>query len=112
MATRKCVKCDAWLIERELDEALSKSEIEELVRVLPEGETFIPIEIQGEYGSAMGFITYHAADVIDFFYDGDSPFYQFVQAILDNKDLEREDKTYTFTGVKSPAVPFNIYLTR
>ena len=103
-------KFDVVLLEREL--SLTKKDIADILSILPDGETFIPLEIEGEYSAAMGFITYEAADRIDFLTDKDHYFYSFIKSILDDMEKEKPLCVYTYEEVPEGEKPLRIMLTR
>lgn len=104
------MKFDAVFIEREV--SLTKQDIADILSVLPDGETFIPLEIEGDASSAMGFITYYAADRIDFLYDKDHYLYRFIQEILNDMEIENMLCVYEFEEVGDFGEPLKILLTR
>jgi len=59
------------LKQKPLDEGLTKYEINSLFNML-KGVDAIPIEIQGENASAMGFINLADAEFLNYEYDNDS----------------------------------------
>ena len=103
-------KFDVVLLEREL--SLTKKDIADILSILPDGETFIPLEIEGEYSAAMGFITYEAADRIDFLTDKDHYFYRFIKGILDDMGKENLLGVYNYEEVTDGDRPLRILLTR
>ena len=103
------MKFDVVLIERQA--SLTKQDITDILSVLPDGETFIPLNIDGDASSAMGFITYYAADCLDFLYGENDDFYTFIQEILNDVEKESLLCLYDYdTGVGD--APIRILLTR
>lgn len=94
------MKYDVALIEKPFFEGISFSEIESLFNLLLTDEVY-PIEIQSNCeSSAMGFITSEAADKIDYAYETNTYFLNFITDILDDMENESEDHTYEFKGLK------------
>ena len=87
----------AALIEKPIDEGLTRSEITDLYDMLA-GTEAIPIEICNPNGNsaAMGFITVQDADNLDYRYDQDSEIGQFIASILNDMNKESEDCCYKF----------------
>ncbi len=104
------MKFDVVLIERA--EALTKQDIADILSVLPDGETFIPLEIEGDESSAMGYITDNAADRIDYLLDKDHFFYMFIQGILNDTEKENLLCVYEYEEVTDGDRPLRILLTR
>ena len=102
-------KYDMVLLERPLDKGLS---LEEVARILSfvDDSNFIPVEIQGENSSAMGFIGTKKADQIEYEYLEGSNLFNFVQEIMEDVEKERPDCTYRFKSSKK--VSLKILLTR
>ena len=94
------------MIEKPIDEGLTRSEAIDLYDMLAETEA-IPIEICNPNGNsvAMGFITVQDADNLNYRYDQDSEFGQFIALILDDIYKESEDCCYKFGTM-------NIWLSR
>lgn len=101
---------DAVLIERGC--ALTKQDVADILSVLPDGQCFIPVEIEGNSSCAMGFITYDAADRIDFLLDKDHFFYMFIQEILNDMEKENLLNVYDYEEVTDGDRPLRILLTR
>lgn len=94
------MKFDVALIEKPFFEGISFSEIEGLFNLLLADEVY-PIEIESNCeSSAMGFITSEAADKIDYAYETNTYFANFITDILDDMKNESEDHTYEFKGLK------------
>lgn len=94
------MKYDVVLIEKPFFEGISFLEIKSLFNLLLTDEVY-PIEIQSNCeSSAMGFITSEAADKIDYAYETNTYFVNFITDILDDMKNESEDHTYEFKGLK------------
>ena len=96
-------KFDVALIEKPFFNGLSFADIKGLFNLLFTDETdeVYPIEIQSNCQSfAMGFITSEAADKIDYAYEINTRFADFIIDILDDMKNESEDHTYEFKGLK------------
>lgn len=101
-------KFDVALIQKPLDEGLTRSELMDLADMI-EDNSVIPIEIQGENASAMGFISADAAADMKYEYVSNTPFYHYIQAILNDKAWENENCEYHF-GSAAYDGDFEIYL--
>lgn len=94
------MKYDVVLIEKPFFEGISFLEIKSLFNLLLTDEVY-SIEIQSNCeSSAMGFITSEAADKIDYAYETNTYFVNFITDILDDMKNESEDHTYEFKGLK------------
>lgn len=94
------MKYDVVLIEKPFFEGISFLEIKSLFNLLLTDEVY-PIKIQSNCeSSAMGFITSEAADKIDYAYETNTYFANFITDILDDMKNESEDHTYEFKGLK------------
>lgn len=94
------MKYDVVLIEKPFFEGILFLEIKSLFNLLLTDEVY-PIEIQSNCeSSAMGFITSEAADKIDYAYETNTYFVNFITDILDDMKNESEDHTYEFKGLK------------
>lgn len=96
-------KFDVALIEKPFFNGLSFADIKGLFNLLFTDETdeVYPIEIQSNcQSSAMGFITSEAADKIDYAYEINTRFADFIIDILDDMDKESEDHIYEYRGLK------------
>lgn len=94
------MKYDVVLIEKPFFEGISFLEIKSLFNLLLTDEVY-PIEIQSNCeSSAMGFITSEAADKIDYAYETNTFFANFITDILNDMENESEDHTYEFRGLK------------
>lgn len=94
------MKYDVVLIEKPFFEGISFLEIKSLFNLLLTDEVY-PIEIQSNCeSSAMGFIISEAADKIDYAYETNTYFANFITDILDDMKNESEDHTYEFKGLK------------
>lgn len=82
---------DVVLTERPHDNGLTKSEIIDLIDMTIGG--VIPLDIVGDYSSAMGFITEDAADVLNYDFDKMN---EYVKNIINDMENESEDCTYKF----------------
>ena len=82
---------DVVLTERPHDCGLSKSEIMDLIDMTI-GDV-IPLDIVGDYSSAMGFITLDAADALNYDFDKMN---EYVKNIINDMENESEDCTYKF----------------
>ena len=93
------------LKEKPLDEGLSQEEVIDLMDLLS-GRDMIPIEIQANNSSAMGFINLTDAEFMNYDYSG---LIQEVRRILNDMENEREDCTYY---VKNNCGESSMYLSR
>jgi hypothetical protein len=94
------MKYDVVLIEKPFFEGISFLEIKSLFNLLLTDEVY-PIEIQSNCeSSAMGFITSEAADKIDYAYETNTYFANFITDILDDMKNESEDHIYKYRGLK------------
>lgn len=89
------------LIEKPEYEGLTKAEVIDLHDMLSMPEAF-PVEIGDINGNsyAMGFITPHAAEELQYEYGQDSELGQFISLILDDMNKESEDGTYIFNNLR------------
>lgn len=85
---------DVVLMERPLDDGLTKIEITELLEKI--NGSVIPLDIVGDYSAAMGFITFDAADLLNYDFDKIS---EYVKSIINDMKKESEDCTYKFDVV-------------
>lgn len=92
---------DVALIEKPGCEGLTRTEVTCLYDMLSHPETF-PVEIGDVNGnsSAMGFITPHAAEELQYEYGQDSELGKFISSILDDMNKESEDGTYVFKDLR------------
>ncbi len=88
---------DVALIEKPGAEGLSRNDVIDVFDILDDVEGF-PVEIGDINGnsSAMGFITPKAAEKLQYEYDQNSEFGQFISSILDDMNKESDDGTYKF----------------
>ena len=96
-------KFDVVLIEKPFFDGLSFADVLRLFSLLSidENGEIYPIEIQSDcQSSAMGFITSEAADKIDYEYEPDTYFADFIINILNDMDKEYEDCMYEYRGLK------------
>ena len=96
-------KFDVALIEKPFLDGLSFADVKGLFNLLSideNGEVY-PIEIQSDcQSSAMGFITSEAADKIDYEYEVNTRFADFITDILDDMEKESEYHTYEYKGLR------------
>lgn len=93
-------KIDVALIEKPFFEGLSFLDVKGLFDLLSSDEVY-PIEIQSNCeSSAMGFITSEAADKIDYAYEINTRFANFITDILNDMENESEDHIYKYRGLK------------
>ena len=85
--------CNVALREKPHDEGLTLPEVTELYQMLPDGTEAVPVEFQGEYSTAMGFIDIETADRMDYIY---TELNEYVKEILDDMDMESPDGRYMF----------------
>lgn len=78
------------LLEKPLDEGLSKSEVMDLFDMLS-GANAIPIEIQGENSAAMGFINLTDAEFMNYDY---TKLENFVKSVLNDMNNENDNCEY------------------
>lgn len=83
------------LIEKALDEGMTRSEIFDLLDLVS-GEEYNPIEIEGNNSVAMGFIDYEIDELIDFDH---TQIENFVKEILNDIELENDDCSYEIDRV-------------
>ena len=86
------MKFDIVLTERPHTDGLTKIEISELLEKIEYGSV-IPIEIVGDYSSAMGFISLDCADSLDYDYEKMS---EYIKSILNDMENESNDCTYRY----------------
>ena len=101
------------LREAPLDAGLCKADVLDLTDLLTD-DSFIPIEIQGEYSTAMGFISLSAAEKMSYLYDD---LETFVKGILN--DMSKEDETCEYWLKVEPSSPleknaslYSVWLSR
>lgn len=85
--------CNVVLWEKPHDEGLTLSEVTELYQMFPDGTEAVPVEFQGEYSTAMGFIDIETADRMYYIY---TELEEYVKEILDDMELESPDGKYMF----------------
>lgn len=92
---------DIVLLEKPGELGLTKNNVLSLYRLLKLNNAF-PMEIGDVNGnsSAMGFITYAAAETLQYEYTQDSGLGQFISSILDDVTKETEDGVYEYQGLK------------
>ena len=90
---REGFACNVALWEKPHDEGLKLSEVTELYQMLPDGTEAVPVEFQGEYSTAMGFIDIETADRMDYIY---TELEEYVKEILNDMDMESPDGRYMF----------------
>lgn len=101
-------KYDLAFYEVREDLGLTLGQIKELSDKLyflnEDGGRMLPLEVENQLGCsvAIGFITEHIAEELDYLFDGVK---DFVQSILEDTSLESEDCSYTFDGC-------NIYIAK
>lgn len=100
---------DIVLKEKPLDEGLTKSEICDLLDMIGDNEV-IPVEYQGEYSSAMGFISINKAAEIDYEYGDISYPSHFIQDILN--DMKNENDTCEYECGTKNSIMLHIWLSR
>jgi hypothetical protein len=85
------------LHEKPVDEGLTRSEAIDMMDMLPEGDEFLPIEINAETHESVaeGFIAMSFAEKLNYDYEN-SGLNKFIANILDDMNNEREDCTYEF----------------
>jgi len=86
------MKFDVVFFERELDKGLNRIEIDNLLSIC-KGDEVIPLEIQGEYSVAMGFISLDMAESMNYVYDALA---EKVKRILDDINQETENHIYKY----------------
>lgn len=92
----------AALIEKEGVDGLTPQDAEILFRLIGGKEAY-PVEIfnPGGESSAMGFIEKGAAESLEYNYERGSAFDSAVGEVLADMELENEDCTYNFCGVRT-----------
>ena len=93
------------LKEKPLDEGLTKEEVMDMFDLLSGAEA-IPIEIQGESSSAMGFINLTDAEYMNYDY---TALEDYISGILN--DMEKEDEDCEYEIANNHGVS-TIYLSR
>lgn len=88
------------LKEKPHDDGLTRKEIVELFDQL-NGARAIPIEVQGFFSAAMGFVNLTDAELIDYAYLQGSDLYRFIEGILNDQESETETGEYVFSGEKT-----------
>ncbi|MNV66156.1 hypothetical protein D3C71_1588960 [compost metagenome] len=85
-------KYKAYLMMTDLEGGLMKSQLQELVNTLPDGDTeYIPVSIPGEANSsAHGFVDAEFQDTDEL----NPELVKTAQFVLNDFDNEREDRTY------------------
>ena len=78
------------LKEKMLDEGLNREELNDLYDLVS-GVDVIPIEIQGEFSTAMGFINLTDADYMNYNY---TKLKEFIRTILNDIDKENDSCEY------------------
>lgn len=88
------------LHETPLDQGMTRTEAMDMIDMLSE-EEFLPIEVEGKDGGsvAIGFITMQAANALNYDFKG-SGLNDFIGGILAGMELESEDCTYDFKGIR------------
>lgn len=99
------MKFDIVLLERPIDEGLTRAETMTMFDFLKEDDVF-PLEIMANAveSSAIGFITNKTAEQLDYDY-AKSGLNKFIADIMDDMTNETATHTYEFNGL-------NIFLTR
>lgn len=94
---------DIALIEKPLDTGIWKSEVMDLIESM-RSDNVLPLEVENPAGNslAIGFITYQAADELNFFYTGIK---QEIGMILADMQKENDLGIYKIRG-------FDVYLSR
>ena len=82
------------------NDGLTVSDVVDLYDILSDTKAY-PVEIQAKEHecAAMGFITSSGAEKIDYDYEA-SGLCDFITNILDNMELEKDDCTYEFKGIR------------
>ena len=93
------------LKEKQLDEGLNREELNDLYDLVS-GVDVIPIEIQGESSTAMGFINLTDAEYMDYDY---TKLEEVVRSVLNDMDKENSDYEYE---VENRHGVSTIYLSR
>lgn len=89
-------KFDAVFFQTDPDRGLYPEEIISLLKYVKH-DSLIPLEIDGNYSFATGFITYEAADLLNFVYDD---FRAFIRDVLDDVNKEKPENEYTFGKIR------------
>lgn len=89
---------DVVLIEKPLDEGLTRNNINQILDMIKGDEVF-PLEVISDHqgSAAMGFITIEASDKLDHLYDGIS---YFIRQILEDMEKEFPDNQYEYEELK------------
>ena len=93
------------LLEKPLDAGLTKNESTKLFDRL-HGIEAIPIEIQAEHSTAMGWINLTDAEILNYEYTGLT---EFIQTILEDMENENPDGVYVYDDGTNE---IDIFLTR
>ena len=99
------MRFDAVLLEKDIEHGLTKSDICNMLKILPDVE-LLPLSIDGSTSSAEGFITLDAAERLSYRLDKHSPYAQELSNILMDMELESKDGTYTVQGVRTLMVRY------
>lgn len=89
---------DIALREKDLESGLTKPDILDLYEMIKEEECY-PIEFQGEFSAAMGFISTKAAETLNYDYET-SGLADFIKGIVNNMERENADSSYNFQNLK------------
>lgn len=93
-------KFDAVLLEKDDEHGLTKSDVQHILRFLPD-EELLTVSINGSTSSAEGFITMDAAERLDYRLDDESPYARELADILMDMELESKDGIYMPQGVRT-----------
>ena len=96
----------AAFIQKPLDEGLTKSETMDLFDML-NGVRAIPLEVQSENATAMGFVNLTDAELMD--YDL-KPLEAFVKEIISDTNNENIDGRYEFYSHKAEIEIIDVYI--
>lgn len=88
------IRYDAVFLEKELEQGVNAGDIAWMASLL-EGAYYLPIEVQAENSAAIGFITVHAANDLNYDYEA---FSAGVFEILNDMEKENETHNYRICG--------------
>ena len=96
---------DAVFVVKPLDDGMNKKDIRGLLELIDDVRV-IPLEVQGESGAAMGFLSLDFAEMMDYDYVDSSEFQDIIKKPIDEMQSGHVVKT-----IKYKSWAFRIYLT-
>lgn len=88
------------LIEKPLDDGLTKSDVSILLNMLPNNTEVFPVDLETECFAAMGFITERTANFFNYDWREDSEIGKYICGILNDSEKENPDGEYEFDGIR------------